>query len=174
MKCGYFKLRNRKRVKGTRDKWDAGCSKWQDQEWMNPHDEVDIHELRTRLSECRIFSPSLDVNIISESIIAYLKSIWISEGAIDVSDVKPKVKQEPCQQVPQMHGIVRYRLFLGEKSSRLWPAGLDGVPPCFGPVFCAFYQVVSPNPFCCDMLNHTGFTRISFIPTLDRLPHPSK
>jgi hypothetical protein len=150
VKCGYCKLRSRKRIKGTKDKWDAGFSKWQDREWMNPYSEDDIHELRTRLNECRTFCPSLEVNFISGSIIAYLKPIWISEGASDVNpdeECLEEIIQEPCQQIPRMNGSVRHRLFLGETPSRPSSAGLDGVPPCFGPVFHTFYQVDSqPTP----------------------------
>jgi hypothetical protein len=167
VKCGYCKLRNRKRIKGTRDKWDAGCSKWQDREWMNPLDEDDIHALKTRLSECRIFCPNLEVNFISESIIAYLKPIWISEGASDVKPSEGRLqvsKEEPYQQVPRLRENVRHRLFLGETPSRLWPSGLDGVPLCFGPVFHTFYQVLSQVPTC--PLNNFQ-TRGSCPPLLD-------
>jgi hypothetical protein len=166
-KCGYRKSRNRKRIKGTRDKWDAGCPKWHDREWMNPDDKDDVHELKTRLNACCNFAPNLKMNIVSESIIAYLNTIWINEAA----DVKPdewclEADIQGPELVPRMCVSVHNRLILGETPSRRWPTGLDGVPICFGPVFHAFYQAISqpkaPKTFLASYQSMTPFIRIIF------------
>jgi len=146
VKCGYSKFRDRKRVKGTSDKWDEGCPKWKGREWMNPSDDDDICELRDRLRDCLAFVTNMDLCILEEAIITNLKSIW-SEFSDEFTVSKPcerglgKHNLALCQDVPRMCMTVHHRSILGEAPRFLWPAGLERVPLSFGSVFHAFYQL---------------------------------
>jgi hypothetical protein len=159
LKCGYSKYRDRRRVKGTSDKWDEGCPKWKDRQWMNPHDEDDIIELRSRLRECLIYFPNLDLDIVSEAVITKLKTI-VSELSNETTGREPSRDSHNlalCRHIPRMRITAHHRSVLGEIPRYRWPAGLERVPLSFGPVFHAFYQVLRPrvHPRC--PRNHTNF-----------------
>jgi hypothetical protein len=162
VKCGYSKFRDRKRVKGTIDKWDEGCPKWKGREWMNPLDDDDIRELRGRLRECLSFVPNMDSDIVAEAVIINLKSIW-SEFSDEITVSKPCERSlgnsnlALCQDVPRICMTVHHRSILGEVPRYRWPAGLERVPLSFGPVFHTFYQVTSPASRAC-LLNERQVT----------------
>jgi hypothetical protein len=147
LKCGYSKIRDRKRVKGTCDKWDEGCPKWKGREWMNPSDDDDTSKLRGQLRECLSYFTDLDFDLTYEAIITKLKSIW-SEFSDEFTTSKTREQSlgnddlALCHHIPRDRMTVHHRSILGEVPSYRWPAGLERVPLSFGPVFHAFYQVL--------------------------------
>ena len=147
IRCGYSKIRVRNKSVKTLNSAKEGRYQnrhiWRNRQWIDPADGQDIMELRTRLSECLEFFTTLNINLMSQTIISHIKRILGSiaeahEFHVSMCDRDVALSE----QIPRAQMTVQHRLHLGEKPAFCWPAGLGHVPPILGSVFYTFYQVM--------------------------------
>jgi hypothetical protein len=154
IRCGYSKIRIRnKRVQtldGEQEGLYANRYIWKNRQWIDPADGQDLMELRTRLSECLEFFATININLMSEAIIAHIKRILTTSTfprsnfeAHDFQTCLHDREYALSEQIPRTQMAIQHRLHLSEKPAFCWPSSRWPVPPTLAPVFYTFFQVIT-------------------------------